>query len=1064
MQTRIKPFLIWLLTVLTLIAPGSGIVYAAPARHPRAAEDRNPAQLLARRPEDSRRDEVEERQHDRAPKLLLIAPSSASVYYLTGDPPVLSWQGSNLGRVRLKVKWAEPRPDRDDMRSNPDRDRSRDDREDSKPEHDDKMLPAIPTSYTLPIDLWGRITDRKTATHVTFAFKALPATRGESDLNDSEGLGETRELSGTYPIIPDTVPPVVTLTSPDPTVTRFANQTVSGTAIDNANRLYQVTLSVDGNTTTVPVSNGQFSAPYSLTEGPNTVVVSAVDRAGNVGKASFSTFLDTEPPSLSLTGPTKRITNQAQQTVTGTAADDYAPVRSIQFSLNGVASTVPVTNGQFSEPVTLMEGPNPIEIQAADAAGNVATADLPIILDTIPPTLTLASPQNGLVTNQKTQNVTGTVTDDVTTFSQIALSVNGATQSLPVVSAAYSQSVSLAEGNNSLLLTAIDEAGNVSTESAQVYVDTVPPVVSITQPANGFLASASAVPLTGTVTDDYEIGDSATVTVNGSSAAVALNASGNFNSTVDLRPGANVIVVSSADKAGNVGSSKPWTITYDSAPPVVTIETPVNNFQSASASVLVSGSIADDGPIQNTALLSVNGTVNSIPVGSDGVFSEPVTLNTGTNQIVITAYDLAGYKGISKTWTVSYQPVSSTPLTASIEGYALDAVTNAPVSGVLVTSSTGATASTNDLGKFFMETLPGTQSIHIATPVYTSADRTVAPLAGETVDVVTAYLTQLDTKSTVIQPSTGGTVVNSAQNAQLIVPAGAIAAVASISVTVVSTATDDSTLPAPLPAGAVPVSFADLQPSGLQFSQFATLRLPNWKNYPPGTPVPCSYWDEKNQVWAGVGGGAVTSDGKYLEIPVNHFSFYGFFNPPPSPPVPPGPPPITNSSEGSAAAGAGAVGPGPENTGPGNDGEETGSSSSGGGGGGSPGGRGGCLGSNVDVLTGNHNLDYRMQGLPSFGLPTAPILTYNSKNRTRMLPLRFHFSDPTNVAGTAPTVVISWTLTVAGRTFAGTGPDVQVNWDTRDASRQYVEPGRYQITLNSTDVTTDTRVRVSNPT
>ncbi|MBU6429448.1 MAG: hypothetical protein KGR26_10585, partial [Cyanobacteria bacterium REEB65] len=553
-----------------------------------------------------------------------------------------------------------------------------------------------------------------------------------------------------------------------------------------------------------------------------------------------------------------------------------------------------------------------------------------------------------------------TATDDYGTVDSVQFSLNGTTQSLPVVSTAFSQSVQLSQGNNSLLLTAVDEAGNVATASAEVFLDTIPPVV--------------------------------------------------------------------------------------------TIQSPANHYQSASASVVVSGAITDDGPIQNTAQLSVNGTATMIPVGSNGTFGAPVSLKAGPNQVIVTAYDQAGNLGTSQTWTISYQAGLSTALTASIEGYAFDYASGAPIAGIQVTSSSGATATTNDLGKFFMETLPGTQSVHLASATYTSADRTAAPLPDETVDIATAYLTKLDTKSTYIQPAAGGTVVNSAQNAELIVPPGAIASAASVSITL----QDSCSLPGLLPAGAVPVSFADMQPSGLQFSQFATLRLPNRKNYPPGTPVPCSYWDVKNQVWAGVGGGAVTSDGKYLEIPINHFSSYGFFVPPPAtgstPPPLQTPAPTTGTIPGPCLTYACPGGDGPLRPTPST----------------CPRGlttyRGFGLGSNVDVVTGNHSLDYRLRGLPSFGLSTEPVLTYNSKNRTRVLPLRYHFGNPTLVAGTEPLTQINWTLTVAGRTFAGSGPDVQVNWDTRDATGQYVEPGLYQVTLSATGLTVNPQISANGPT
>lgn len=73
--------------------------------------------------------------------------------------------------------------------------------------------------------------------------------------------------------------------------------TVTGTLDDS-----QAKITVNGTAATIG-SSGTFSAPVTLTEGSNTITVTATDPAGNNVSASVAVDLDTVPPVVTISWP-----------------------------------------------------------------------------------------------------------------------------------------------------------------------------------------------------------------------------------------------------------------------------------------------------------------------------------------------------------------------------------------------------------------------------------------------------------------------------------------------------------------------------------------------------------------------------------------------------------------------------------------------------------------------------------------------------------------------------------------------------------------------------------------
>mgnify|MGYP001597380696 CR=1 FL=1 len=83
----------------------------------------------------------------------------------------------------------------------------------------------------------------------------------------------------------------------------------------------------------------------------------------------------------------------------------------------------------------------------------------------------------------RTITVKGTVDDSTGTVT-----VNGTTAM--VSNGAFSVEVTLSEGNNTIMATAMDAAGNTATTSVTVALDTAPPVITIISPTDGQVLGA----------------------------------------------------------------------------------------------------------------------------------------------------------------------------------------------------------------------------------------------------------------------------------------------------------------------------------------------------------------------------------------------------------------------------------------------------------------------------------------------------------------------------------------------------------------------------------------------
>ena len=163
-------------------------------------------------------------------------------------------------------------------------------------------------------------------------------------------------------------------------------------------------------------------------------------------------------------------------------------------------TTTAITNGYTvtaTPSAALADGSHTVTVNVKDNDGNAAAQKTSTFkVDTVPPTLNVSAPSNGLITNQAAQTVTGTTNDATSSPVTVTITLNGTSQGTVSVgtNGSFSKAITLAEGVNTIVVTARDAAGKTSSVTRSVTLDTtVPKIVSASISPNPANTGASVV-------------------------------------------------------------------------------------------------------------------------------------------------------------------------------------------------------------------------------------------------------------------------------------------------------------------------------------------------------------------------------------------------------------------------------------------------------------------------------------------------------------------------------------------------------------------------------------------
>lgn len=128
----------------------------------------------------------------------------------------------------------------------------------------------------------------------------------------------------------------------------------------------------------------------------------------------------------------------------------------------------------------LADGSHTVKIDASDFDGNAAAQkSVSFKIDTVPPTLSISSPSDKLITNKTAITVTGKTNDATSSPVTVTIKLNSGNAEAVEVGAdgAFSKALTLVAGSNTITVVAKDAAGKSTTVTRTIIVDQTAPVI-----------------------------------------------------------------------------------------------------------------------------------------------------------------------------------------------------------------------------------------------------------------------------------------------------------------------------------------------------------------------------------------------------------------------------------------------------------------------------------------------------------------------------------------------------------------------------------------------------------
>ena len=296
-------------------------------------------------------------------------------------------------------------------------------------------------------------------------------------------------------------------------------------------------------------------------------------------------------------------------------------VKTVKASINGQDYTLTYdeTSGSYKATITAPSKSSynnndghyyPVSVTATDDAGNSTTVtdtdtifgnDLKLkVKEKVKPIIAVTYPTASATITSATPTITWTVTDDDSGIDEatIAIKIDSGTYVTSGITTtaitkgfncSYKIPTSLSNGVHSFSLKVSDHDGNAATEVVTSFtVDTVPPALTITSPADGLITNKESLTVSGTTNDITST--PVTVTVNG--APVTVQSNGSFTTTVTLKSGSNTITVVATDAAG-LKTTITRTVTLDTGAPVFQEISIVPNPVDAGKTYVISVKVTD---------------------------------------------------------------------------------------------------------------------------------------------------------------------------------------------------------------------------------------------------------------------------------------------------------------------------------------------------------------------------------------------------------------------------------------------------------------------------------------
>ena len=337
-------------------------------------------------------------------------------------------------------------------------------------------------------------------------------------------------------------------------------------------------------------------------------------------------FVTVSKPAISGTAaPNSTVTlydnNTGLGTLIGTAKSDTSGAWSITPHLqNGTYSfSATSTAGLFTGPVSPIRN---------------------FTVDTIPPQLSITTPDSSAILNTARSIVSG-VSSDITSVKSVTWGVDNET-----IKPAYGitkwsfRTGKLLDGPHVVQINATNSVGLVTTKSIFFISDNIPPTITITSPANNVILNHISA-INGTASDNTLLSQ-VSISIDGGAQFAATYSSGLWTVPIisGLSNGIHTITAVAIDAAGNVKTSA-LSFTVDNNPPTVSVSYPASNAIINTASPIITGTSFDAETGVESISATIDGSYQTLS-GTTNWTMDTSGLSQGSHTLVVTATDEAG--------------------------------------------------------------------------------------------------------------------------------------------------------------------------------------------------------------------------------------------------------------------------------------------------------------------------------------------------------------------------------------------------------------------------------------
>jgi len=264
-----------------------------------------------------------------------------------------------------------------------------------------------------------------------------------------------------------------------------ASFTASDANLETATLTYGGTTVVVTGASTAPVDTGR------LADGAQTLTLAVVDKAGNLRTATLSVNVDNTSPTAVLTSPKAAAHLRGSVDASFVATD--ANVDTATLTIGTLSIDVEGKTTQTINTASIADGTYTMTLTVTDIAANTATSSASVTVDNTAPTVTISSP----AANANLRGAT-TITWAVTEANpdQVWLIIDGEQRDVTAQTSYAWDTSSVGDGAHTVVVQAVDKAGNVGTSTATVTTDNVASAVS-TGFTNGLLIGLVAAAVGG---------------------------------------------------------------------------------------------------------------------------------------------------------------------------------------------------------------------------------------------------------------------------------------------------------------------------------------------------------------------------------------------------------------------------------------------------------------------------------------------------------------------------------------------------------------------------------------